>query len=156
MRNKSTAEAALIMALHEQYGGRIYTPLVRSDFWKPSLWRLPGGGVELGEFPIVAAGRELFEETGLTVREVRHVGVIKKHSRDPDINEHLQYIYVGEIPHLDELKRNCIDGGERLFAELFALDDVLFAIRNHTPLIGHGIFRKHGDIIKSLTERLFG
>lgn len=156
MRNKSTAEATLVMGLYEQYGGRICLPLVRSDFWNPSLWRLPGGGVELGEFPIVGAGREVFEETGLIVQGLRHVNVIKKHSRDPTLNEHQQHIYVGEIPHLDGLRKSCLDGGERLFTELFFLDDVLFSIRNHTPLLGQGVFRKHAHIIKSLSERLFG
>jgi 8-oxo-dGTP pyrophosphatase MutT (NUDIX family) len=38
-------------------------------------WCLPSGGMEAGESPSEAAVREVFEETGLTVRVTRLVGV---------------------------------------------------------------------------------
>ncbi len=38
-------------------------------------WNLPGGGLELGESLETALHREVMEETGLTVRVVRLVGV---------------------------------------------------------------------------------
>lgn len=44
----------------------------RSD--TPGAWQLPQGGIERGESPESAAWRELGEETGLGVADVRLVG----------------------------------------------------------------------------------
>ena len=44
-------------------------------------WECPGGKVEEGELPIVAAKREVMEETGIEVEELEHCGVIK--GKDP-------------------------------------------------------------------------
>ena len=46
-------------------------------------WALPGGFVEIGESVESAAEREVEEETGLTVKLVRLVGVYSRPDRDP-------------------------------------------------------------------------
>lgn len=46
-------------------------------------WALPGGFVEQGEEVVEAAPRELAEETGLRVGELRLLGVYDRPGRDP-------------------------------------------------------------------------
>lgn len=43
-------------------------------------WTLPGGGLEAGEDPAAAAVREVFEETGYTVRLESLLGLDSQHS----------------------------------------------------------------------------
>jgi 8-oxo-dGTP diphosphatase len=38
--------------------------------WYPNVWDLPRGDVELGETPLIALGRELYEELGIHISEV--------------------------------------------------------------------------------------
>lgn len=51
------------------------------------LWGLPGGIVDWGEDIATAVGRELFEETGLTLVKIRRlVGVYSSPNRDPRLH----------------------------------------------------------------------
>lgn len=42
--------------------------------WKPGLWNLPGGQIDEGESAIIAAQRELQEEAGQNVTNIRPLG----------------------------------------------------------------------------------
>jgi 8-oxo-dGTP diphosphatase len=48
----------------------------------PNQWAFPGGSIEPHETPIAAAGRELWEETGLRVDELWPYGVFVRPSID--------------------------------------------------------------------------
>ncbi|HKD96071.1 MAG TPA: NUDIX domain-containing protein [Micromonosporaceae bacterium] len=55
--------------------GRVLLARASSHSGRAGKWQVPGGGVDHGEDPLDALGREFAEETGLTVRPVRLVGV---------------------------------------------------------------------------------
>jgi 8-oxo-dGTP diphosphatase len=48
--------------------------LLRPRYWSAASWGLPGGYLKSGETPAQALIREVREETGLTVTDVREVG----------------------------------------------------------------------------------
>lgn len=48
------------------------------------LWSIPGGHVEADESASDAAVRETYEETGLVVRVLRHVGTVTREASDVD------------------------------------------------------------------------
>ncbi len=48
------------------------------------VWQLPGGWIELGESPEQAASREVAEETGLGLNELRFVGLTNNKFSDQD------------------------------------------------------------------------
>lgn len=45
--------------------------------WMPGKWAAPGGGIEPGETPAQAGAREVSEETGLTVRDLKQFRIRK-------------------------------------------------------------------------------
>ncbi|MEM1431869.1 MAG: NUDIX hydrolase [Pseudomonadota bacterium] len=47
-------------------------------------FQLPGGGVDPGEQPIAALHREVFEETGWSVRLLRHAGMFRRFTYMPE------------------------------------------------------------------------
>ena len=60
--------------------------LVVRDRGRPT-YALPGGGIEDGELPIVAAARELYEETGLEASAIRFLFVFEGKYNDHHLYE---------------------------------------------------------------------
>jgi mutator protein MutT len=85
-------------------------------------WGLPGGVTDPNESPAQAVVREVYEETGLTVRPVRCIALIKLDMHYPN-NDHLQptvavfecEIVSGELKNLD---------GESLELRFFAPEEL--------------------------------
>ena len=89
-------------------------------------WGFPGGGIELGETPQMAAIREIKEETGLDVEIIKLIGVYT----DFDV----------QYPNGDKAQSICIayelkvTGGELLGDENETLELKYFALDNLPPL----------------------
>jgi 8-oxo-dGTP diphosphatase len=66
--------------------------------WDPykDRWALPGGHLDDGEEPIVAAHRELTEETGIVVDSLSHVGVYADPGRDPR-GRYVTFVYSATV-----------------------------------------------------------
>jgi 8-oxo-dGTP diphosphatase len=56
----------------------------RGKTWGRGFWSLPGGSIEVGEEPRVAAERELLEETGIVAGLAHHVGDFELKGPDVD------------------------------------------------------------------------
>ncbi|AXG79664.1 NUDIX domain-containing protein [Streptomyces paludis] len=69
--------------------------------WDPfeGCWALPGGHVDEGETSLVAAARELAEETGITVAsaDLRQVGTFDAPGRDPR-GRYVTVAYAATLP----------------------------------------------------------
>jgi ADP-ribose pyrophosphatase YjhB (NUDIX family) len=62
------------------------------------MWTLPGGGLDFGEAPSEAMVREVFEETGLSVRPTSLAGIDSIHDKTPEMAFHsIRIIYYAEI-----------------------------------------------------------
>ena len=99
--------------------------LVVRDRGRPT-YALPGGGIEKGELPIVAAARELYEETGLEASAIRFLFVF-----EGKYNNH----------HLYEVEA---DGGVAVRGEVD--EYTWWDMRDSTPVYPHvrGILAKIG------------
>lgn len=63
-------------------------------------WALPGGFIDPGETPAVAAKRELAEETGLDLSGIKmnYLGKYAEKNRDPRMENVITFVYYTRIP----------------------------------------------------------
>jgi 8-oxo-dGTP pyrophosphatase MutT (NUDIX family) len=88
--------------------------LIRHSYQSPDTYMLPGGGVDRRETPVEAGLREVFEETGCTLTDVREHGLFISTSEGwPD---HITVV-VGRTTDTPKA-----DGRELLEASFFPLD----------------------------------
>ena len=87
--------AAIVTHHHKVlFGKRV---IASGDF----VWQLPGGWIELGESPGQAAQREVMEETGLEIGELRLVGLTN--NKFSDQNHSISLYFEAECSHPEKI-----------------------------------------------------
>ncbi|MDO8667814.1 MAG: NUDIX hydrolase [bacterium] len=87
-------------------------------------WTLPGGVVEKDESPKIACLREVKEETGLSLADVKFLGVDYAPARE-EKNENLQFVFFGGKLSASEMKNIKVDGQEIVEYRFIKIDDAL-------------------------------
>jgi|GEM_PF-3060242 len=106
--------SVLVLAFNRQTG---LVPLVRGGKGHSErLWRIPGGGSRLLEFPFQTAVREMKEETGLDVAALNSVFTLEK------VHGHKQCVFIAEFFSTENILTEGDEGEE---VELFHIDEVL-------------------------------
>ncbi len=63
--------AVVFVIIEKVSGHENKIPLIQEkDRPEPKMWKLPGGGVDIGEWPEITAYREVQEETGLLIKRL--------------------------------------------------------------------------------------
>ena len=124
MSDHADAEAARLTADTVLFGtrdGDLHVLLIRRR-WAPFTdhWALPGGHVDTGEHTHAAAHRELAEETGLRVSELRPFAVYADPGRDP----RGRYVTFAYTTRLADTPAPCA-ADDATEAEWLLVDDVI-------------------------------
>ena len=112
-----------------------YRPAVECD-----IVDLPAGKLETGESPSEAALREFSEETGHTLKNIKHL-----HSYNPTVglSNSILHMFYGEFDK-DDLSKQSLDDDERIEAIYMSIYDFI----NKEESIGHNIIAQY--YLKSL------
>jgi 8-oxo-dGTP pyrophosphatase MutT (NUDIX family) len=105
----TTVEGVRVLAFDPR--GRVL--LIRHSYGSDA-WAPPGGGMSAGEDPLKTAARELFEETGCSLADVREMRVLVE---DYHGAENIVHLVVGRTEGTPRA-----DGREIVAAGFFALD----------------------------------
>lgn len=108
-------------------GGFILVHQFRIGFEEDTL-EFPGGGVNKNEDPLVAAGRELLEETGATAKEIILLGVIQP---NPAFMTNRCHIY---------LAKGCNISGKQHLDKFEDAQTVIVTKNNLKEMINNGEF----------------
>jgi ADP-ribose pyrophosphatase YjhB (NUDIX family) len=105
---------------------------LRSDH---ETWGLPGGFMELGENVQDTARREVFEETGLHLKNLELFGIYSGAVYDKTFSNGDQVLMVQVLFTCRDFEGDLIDSNQELLkVKFFSLDDLLS--KKETPIIG--------------------
>jgi len=96
-----------------------------------SVWEVPGGGMEKGESPRDCIMRELKEESGQTVHNLRLRGLVKIRKKAASLNEFAGALYSGDLTEVvpfagtEEISRICLWDGHSELQDLCEIDGTL-------------------------------
>uniref|UniRef100_UPI00358FE057 diphosphoinositol polyphosphate phosphohydrolase 1-like isoform X1 n=1 Tax=Myxine glutinosa TaxID=7769 RepID=UPI00358FE057 len=108
-------------------GGRENEVLLVSSSQHPEHWIIPGGGMEPGEEPKVAAVREVYEEAGVQGTLGRLLGIFENQDR-----KHRTYVFVLIVTKvLPDWEDSTSVGRKRAW---FSVDAATAALRRHKPV----------------------
>ena len=139
-------------------GDRVLLQLRADGLFGEGLWNAPGGHVEVGESPEEAAVREVREETGLTVRDLREHGTLTHYFGDA--KEPGYAVHVFSTERFEGAPRPSKEGRLEWFAEDHLPYDRMFPDDPHwVPhlLAGrcfHGTFRLSDDLTQLISHDL--
>lgn len=104
----------------------------------PNVWMAPGGKREFNEGLFVAARREIMEETGLTIKNLRIKAVGNAYLKD--LNQEVFFHFVFADYESGELHQNPEDGELKWLTpeEIMKLSNLLAEIEEVAPLIFDG------------------
>jgi 8-oxo-dGTP diphosphatase len=97
-------------------------------------WALPGGFVEQGEQVVEAAPRELAEETGLQVGDLRLLGVYDTPGRDPR-GWTVSVVYLAQAPS----EANVVGADDASDARWFAADELPELAFDHALILADAL-----------------
>lgn len=97
------------------HGGEV---LLLRHTYEPGLYGLPGGGLDNGEDPLQGLRREVREELGLDLGEVRPLGVVES---DAEYKRDTVHVFTAELARRDGLAPDPIEIAELRWAPLGAL-----------------------------------
>lgn len=92
----------------------------------PGEWSIPSGKIEQGESPVLAARREMYEETNIVLDgNIELIGMLGKSTRDGQKYKGLLYVYLNKqdeenLPDLEE----AIDGHEHVACGYFTKENL--------------------------------
>jgi 8-oxo-dGTP pyrophosphatase MutT (NUDIX family) len=109
--------------------GRVLLQLKAEGRFGGGYWNAPGGKLTDGESPVEAAVREVREETGLTVEDLRGHGTLRFHfgeTAESDITVHVFSTerFAGTVTPNEEGRLEWIDEAALPYAQMWADDAI--------------------------------